>query len=468
MGDRISEKLARFAWSLRYESIPDRCIQRLKECLLDSIGCGIFGTTTRHGQIAGRFVMGLGGKGPCTLWAHQFKGPSLNVSLALGIFIHSYDFDDTHNEAKLHPASAVVPAALSIAEEQGSSGKEFLTALAAGYEVMIRVSLGAGPNAVKMRGWHLTGVCGTFGAAVAVAKLYRLDFHQLLNAFGLAGSQSAGVWAFNIEGAMSKHFHPGRAAQSGILSVLLAKKGFTGPSQILEAEDGGLCRAISDAYEFERILKGLGEFFETERTSIKPYPICRSVHSSIDAIKKLKSHSPIDPSDVEKIKVYNSEVVKVQTGWEYFPSTVLKAQMSMQYNVAISLLYPDVLPDQFSEERLRDPEICKLAQKVEVVVDPEINRVYPKQFPSIVEVIMRDGRKFVEYVNSPKGSSENPLSDEEIKNKFKDAVYDVLIPRNVKLSEAPSFGQPINIYDKNSKGAEAYEKLAKEILSGKE
>ncbi|RLE13124.1 hypothetical protein DRJ04_04915 [Candidatus Aerophobetes bacterium] len=418
MENAVSEKLARFAYLLEYESTPQSCIERIKQNLLDSIGCGIFGTTTRPGQIAANLVMELGGEGTCTLWSYQFKGPLLNVALALGIFIHSYDFDDTHNEAKLHPASAVVPAALCIAEELNSSGRDFLTALTAGYEVMIRTSLGAGPNAVKMRGWHLTGVCGTLGAAAAAGKLAGLDFPSFQSALGLAGSQSAGVWAFNVEGAMSKRLHPGRAAQSGILSVLLARKGFTGPRQILEAEDGGLCRALSDEYDFRRITKDIGKVFEAEKTSIKPYPSCRSVHSSIDAVKKLKSENTINPADIETILVYNSKVVKVQTGWEYIPSTPLKAQMSMQYNVAVAFLEHDVLPDQFTEDKLKDPQICDLARRVKVIVDPEIDKIYPKEFPSIVEVILKNGRRLKVRVDSPKGSPKNPLSYEEVKKKF--------------------------------------------------
>lgn len=418
MQNLVSEKLGRFAYLLDYNNIPKSCLKTMKRNLLDSIGCGIFGATTEPGQIAADLVKDLPGEGPGTLWACQFKGPVLNVALGLGIFIHSYDFDDTHNGAKLHPASAVLPAALCMGEEMGSSGRDLITALIAGYEVMIRVSLGAGPNAVKMRGWHLTGVCGTLGAAAAAGKLAHLSFPFFQSALGLAGSQSAGVWAFNVEGAMSKRLHPGKAAQSGILSVILARRGFTGPKQILEAEDGGLCRALSDEYDFSKITEGLGEIFETEKTSIKPYASCRSVHSSIDAVKKLKSNYAINPTDIETVLVYNSAVVKTQTGWEYIPSTPLKAQMSMQYNVAVAFLEGDVLPAQFAKQKLSDPQICDLARRVKFVVDSEIDQIYPKEFPSIVEVILKDGKCIKARVDSPKGSPKNPLSYQEVKEKF--------------------------------------------------
>jgi len=443
VGNLVSERLARFAYLLDYDSISQSCAESMKRSLLDSIGCGIFGTTTKPGQIAADLVKELPGEGPCTLWSCQFKGPVLNVALGLGILIHSHDFDDVHNGAKLHPASAVLPAALCMGEELDSSGRDLLTALTAGYEVMIRVSLGAGPNAVKTRGWHLTGVCGTLGAAAAAGKLGHLDFSSFQSALGLAGSQSAGVWAFNVEGAMSKRLHPGKAAQSGILSALLARRGFTGPKQILEAEDGGLCRALSDNYNFTKITEGLGEVFEAEKTSIKPYSSCRSIHSSIDAVKKLKSEYAINPVDIETILVYNSAVVKVQTGWEYTPSTPLKAQMSMQYNVAVAFLEPDVLPAQFIEQKLNDPQICDLAHRVKFIVDPEIDQIYPKEFPSIVEVVLKDGRKFKTRVDSPKGSPKNPLSYEEVKKKFLD-----LAMVKISLSRAEQIFEIVNRFER--------------------
>lgn len=56
--------------------------------------------------------------------------------------------------------------------------------------------------------------------------------------------------------------------------------------------------------------------------------------------------------------------------------------------------------------------------------------------------------------------------DEEARGFFKDLVFDTVIPRNVRLSEAPSFGEPIIIYDKKSKGAKAYKNLVKELTHG--
>jgi chromosome partitioning protein len=53
---------------------------------------------------------------------------------------------------------------------------------------------------------------------------------------------------------------------------------------------------------------------------------------------------------------------------------------------------------------------------------------------------------------------------DEVRDFFETKVFNTLIPRTVRLSEAPSFGQPVTLYDSSGKGAEAYRSLAKEVV----
>ncbi len=410
--------LAKFLANLTFEDIPPKTLTQVKAAFLDSLGCGLFGSTLVWSQKVNALVKEMGGKGEATLWANQFRGPAANVALGLGTMIHSFDFDDYHN-AKLHPGAVVVPAALAIAEREGSSGKEFLAAVVAGYEAMIRISLATGPGASRQKGWHLTGTCGTFGAAAAAGKLLRLDRQGMASALGMAGTQSAGLWAFTADGSESKRFHPGRSAQSGIMAALLAQRGYRGPTQILEAKDGGFCQATSDSFNLERLTVGLGKKFEAEDVVLKPYSCCGSLHSTIDATRALAQTHKIKPQEVAKIRVHNSQVVKLQCGFEYEPMGPLQAQMSLQYCTAISLLDGQVLVDQFREERLSDPKVLDLAHRVEFVLDPEIDAIYPEKFASKVEIVLKDGRSLWLRVDSPKGSPENPMTSEEAAEKFK-------------------------------------------------
>ena len=410
--------LAEFITHLKFEDIPRKCLEQVKAAFLDSLGCGLFGSTLEWSQKVNSLVKEMGGKEEATLWANGFRGPAANVALGLGTMVHSFDFDDYHN-AKLHPGAAVLPAALTIAEREGSSGKDFLTALVVGYETMIRVSLATGPNSSRKQGWHLTGTCGTFGAAAAAGKLLHLDVQGMASALGMAGTQSAGLWAFTADGSESKRFHPGRSAQSGILAALLAKRGYRGPTQILEAKDGGFCQATSDSFNLERLTAGLGKKFEAENVILKPYSCCGSLHSTIDATRELAKMHKLNPGDVQRIRVHNSQVVNLQCGFEYQPLGPLQAQMSMQYCTAIALLDGQVLVDQFREERFSDPGALDLASRVEFVLDPEIDAIYPEKFASKVEIVLKDGRSLWFRVDYPKGSPENPMTSGEVEGKFK-------------------------------------------------
>lgn len=439
---QITKQLAEFIAGLDFSSIPTETAHQVKLAFLDGIGCAFYGLSTPWGAIVADLAKERGQRPEATVIGAGFAADLEYAVMANGTLIHSFDFDDYHN-AKLHPAAAVSPAALAVAEKDGLSGQQLLIALVAGYETMIRISLGTGPNASRLRGWHLTGTCGTFGAAAAAAKLKEFDANLTQNALGLAGTQSSGLWAFNADGAMSKRLHPGRAAQSGILAIMLAGKGFTGPGQILETVDGGFCRATSDDYHLEIIVDGLGEYFEAGRVCIKPYACCGSIHSAIDAALALRRENKIEPGQIDHVNVYGSNVVKVQTGWDYHPTTVLQAQMSIKYSVAAALIDGQVLISQFSEEKIRDEQMIALANLIKFIVDPEMDALYPKKFCNEVEVVLKDGISHRCRVDDPKGSPMCPLTDDEVFSKFRDlaniagksAQADAIIDRVMRLEE---------------------------------
>jgi 2-methylcitrate dehydratase PrpD len=215
------------------------------------------------------------------IWGRGQRARANDAAFTNGIAAHAFELDDYHN-AKAHPGAVVVPAALAIAERVDASGEDCLLAIVIGYETLIRTAMVLDPIATRKRGWHLTGVAGTLGAAAACASLLRLDAEHTACALGLAGTQSSGLFAFNADGAMSKRFHAGRAAQAGVVAAELAARGFTGPTAFYEADDGGLLRAFSDAPVKERLVTGLGDIYEATQISFKPYSCCGSTHAYID------------------------------------------------------------------------------------------------------------------------------------------------------------------------------------------
>ena len=426
----VTQAFAHFTSNLRFEELDLPLVNTIKKSLLDGVGCGLYGGCLPWCQIVNDFIKEQRGKKESTLWLQKFKGPSMNVSLGLGTMIHSFDYDDYH-QAKVHPGAVVIPAAIAMGERMGASGKAALTAMVAGYETMIRVSLATGPNASRLKGWHLTGTTGTFGAAAAAGILLRLNQDEMASALGMAGTQSAGLWAFIADGAMSKRFHAGRSSQSGIMGALLAQKGYKGPTQILEAEDGGFCRATSDRVDFSLAIDGLGEKFLSGEVNIKPYACCASAHSAIDAVRDLVQAHKIVPPDIERIFVKTARGVKVQCGFPYEPLSVLQAQMSLQYTIAVFLLEGKALVEQFTEEKISDPKILELANRVEIVLDDEVEKVYPDRFANKVEILLRSGERFETRVDFAKGSSERPMSFEEVAEKFESLAGRVITQQQI-------------------------------------
>ncbi|MCW5605633.1 MAG: MmgE/PrpD family protein, partial [Burkholderiales bacterium] len=283
-----TREVASWVAHLRHADLPPRTREVVRCAILDTLGAGVYGYRTPWAGMLLEWARSGGGKAEATVWSEA--APALraaDAALVNATAAHAFELDDYHN-AKLHPGATVIPAALAMAEKLGADGERLVTAIAAGYEVMIRTSLALNPAAARLRGWHLTGVCGPLGAAAACASLLQLGPEQTAWALGLAGTQGAGTWAFNADGAMSKRFHAGKAAHSGVMAAELAALGFTGPTQIYEFADGGILKAFSDASDPAPLTNDLGSRWHLDSTAVKPYSCCASAHAYIDAALELR------------------------------------------------------------------------------------------------------------------------------------------------------------------------------------
>ncbi|MBI3043202.1 MAG: MmgE/PrpD family protein [Betaproteobacteria bacterium] len=414
-----TRELARWVSSLRYHDLPPRTKEVVRIVLLDTLGCGVYGHATPWAKTLLKWARaGAPARGEASVWGET--SPSLraaDAALVNGTAAHGFELDDYH-QAKLHPGAVVIPAAVAMAEKLGAGGEQLVTAIAAGYEVMIRSSLALNPSAARLRGWHLTGVCGPFGAAAACASLLGLDEDRTAWALGLGGTQGSGLWAFNADGTMSKRFHAGRAAQSGVLAAELAALGFTGPTQIYEFQDGGVLKAFSDASDPAPLTRDLGRVFHLDATSIKPYSCCGSTHSYVDAALELRRRlgTPWDAN--RRVRVGMAKVVDVQCGFPYVPGSALNAQMSLRYVVAAALMEGQALPPQFSDEKISDPALADLAGRIECERDPALDQLYPARFAAWVAA--EDKGRWVRVdVLDPLGSAANPVDARGVVEKFR-------------------------------------------------
>jgi 2-methylcitrate dehydratase PrpD len=415
-----TRELAGWIAQLRYADLPARTRETVRLALLDTIGCGVYGHATPWARMLLQWAnAGAPARGEATVWGEN--APSLraaDAALVNGTATHGFELDDYHN-AKLHAGAVVIPAAIALAEKLDSDGERLVTAIAAGYEVMIRSSLALNPSAARLRGWHLTGVCGPFGAAAACAVLLGLNEEQTAWALGLGGTQGSGLWAFNADGTMSKRFHAGRAAYSGVLAAELAALGFMGPTQIYEFHDGGVLKAYSDASDPAPLTADLGKNYRLDANRIKPYSCCGSAHSYVDAAFELRRRLGTPWNAKRRVRVGLAKVVDVQCGFKYFPTSALNAQMSLRYVVAAALLEGQVLPPQFADAKLSDPAITALAQSLELEHDPALDKLYPEHFAAWVAAQDDNGQWQRVDVLDPLGSDANPVGERGIIEKFR-------------------------------------------------
>lgn len=420
--------LANYICSFQLNELPLPVLNAVKGCILDNLGAAL-GAAKSNELIAIRNVydeiVGSGGGYASYVWG---DGAPENLSVALlinGMMAHELELDDVHTASKSHIGAVVVPTAWTIADALGSSGWELLEAVLVGYEVMSRVGMGMDVTSNRKRGWHSTGIIGTFGSAAAAAKLLKLDQEQTANALGMAGTQSSGLWAFLAEGASCKKLHTGRAAVNGFDACLMAKGGMTGAKHILDAIDGGLYRAVSDSFQVDKVCAGLGTQYEVLAVDKKPYPCCRTTHPGIDGAISLRKNG-LRPENIESVTVETYEIGVLQCGAEKYPETPVEAKFSIRYTCAAAFVKGKVTQSEFSADALNDSEIMRIARSTRVISSKEYSDRYPNRWGSCISVVCKDGTKQICRVDDMSGSVSVPLSATQEYHKFVGLVEPIL------------------------------------------
>jgi 2-methylcitrate dehydratase PrpD len=418
----ITQELAGYCSRMKFNDLSDEVIDCAKYRFLDFISVACRGSKEDPSQTIYRFVKEMD-KGKGVIIGTQEKAPYLYSALANGTSSHAIEMDDVDNEASLHPGVVVFPSALATGEMVGASGKSFILAVVLGYEVMVRLGRALGAENSYQRGFHPTGTCGTFGSSVASSKILGLQEDEILNAIGISGSQAAGSMEYLAQGAWTKPFHAGWAAHSGMVAALLSGKGFKGPSSILEGRDGFL-HAYSNGADPSKVLEGIGSGLQILRTSVKPHACCRYMQPPIDAVLKVVNENNLRPEQVKKIKVgvlrAGAPLIAEPIESKYNPQSIVDAQFSMPFGAAAALLYGKAGLKEFQLSTIRSRPVREMMRKVECIVDPELDRTFPKQWRATAEILTEDQKRYFTTVEYPNGDPENPLSWEEMIERFHD------------------------------------------------
>lgn len=417
MTTTCAQQLARRFAALSYHHVTSYSRHAMKRLLLDYLGVALAGSRSESGRIAGRFARMQGGRAQASLIGQGGRVPMASAAFANAISSHSIELDDIDVLALFHFSPPVFSAALAVAEFTGASGRQLLTALAAGCEMMERASKATNPS-LRDRGFHTTPACGVFGATVAAGKLLRLNETKLTSALGLAGAQASGLMEM-YGPSMQKRFNPGPTARNGVTAALMAQLGFTGADTVFEGERG-FCRAFSDEALPERLTAGIGQPYRLD-IEFKPYSCARPIHNAIDCALDIRSKSNVDPRAIERIHVAR------HPDWARYhlnraPRTYHEAQVSLPFSVAVALIEGQALLAQYSDRNIRNPLVKRLAVATEITTDASL----PRGVSCKMTVTTRDGRQSTSQVDDPKGSIRNPMSDSEIRAKFDSLAQPVL------------------------------------------
>jgi len=427
----LAQALAEFAAARTFDDLPPEVVRSVELRLLDTLGICLAARDFGLADGVASMVDVWGGRPEAHLIGGGPVCPAPNAALVNGTLAHSLDFDDTHLPSVLHPSASILPAVLAMAEAAARSGAEALVAAAIGIEVTVRIGMAgyvpAAGNVFFERGWHATSICGTLGAAVAGARLLGLDGDGIQHALGIAASFGSGVIEGNRAGGTVKRVHCGWAAHAGLIAALMARQGITGPPTALEGRFGFFQAFLSGEYAPAAITDGLGERWEVPGIFFKPYPANHYTHAGIDAALAIRARlgADFDVQAIERIEL-GCAASPLRTIGEpreakITPRSGYHAQFSGPFTVAAALLGGGGLGvyfEDFSDAMALDPARLALAAKVTTFVDPACEAVFPREFPAVLRVYLRDGRVLEERVMHNRGGPHRPLSDTELQHKF--------------------------------------------------
>jgi 2-methylcitrate dehydratase len=410
--------MSRWAAGLRYEDLSQEAVYQAKRFLLDSVGCALGGYRQHDVKIALEVLGEIAGRGPATVIGTGERIDAVSAALANALMIRCMDYNDIYwKQDPSHP-SDIFPAAMACCERAGSGGKELIVGLVLGHEFEMRLCEAAFPG-IRERGWHHATLTA-FVSPIVAGRALHLSWEQIQHAIGISASRHCTLGAVTAgKLTMMKNTVDPMATQSGVLAALLAEKGYSGPEHVVDGKEG-LTHVFGPEWKLDLLTDGLGESWRITQCGMKAFPTEALTHTPISAVLDLVKTNDLHPEQVEKIQIRSlaraADILSDPS--KYDPHTRETADHSLPYVIAAALVDRQVTPVQFTMEKILDPKIRAQLNKVEVVADPEIEKVFPALQRVIVNITTTDGRVLSKQLDFPKGDPRNPLTDQEVEEKF--------------------------------------------------
>jgi 2-methylcitrate dehydratase len=424
--ETITAKMSRWAAELEYKQLSQEAVYQAKRFLLDSAGCALGGFQQHDVIIALEVLNEIAGRGPATVIGTGKKIDAVSASLANALMIRCMDYNDIYwKQDPSHP-SDIFPAAMACCERAQSNGKELIVGFVLGHEFEMRLCEAAFPG-IRERGWHHATLTA-FVSPIVAGRALRLPWEQIQHAIGISASHHCTMGAVTAgKLTMMKNTVDPMATQSGVLAALLAEKGYSGPEHVIDGKEG-LAHCYGPEWKLNLLTDDLGESWRITQCGMKFFPTEALTHAPISAVLDLVKNNDLRPENVEKIQIRSlaraADILSDPS--KYDPLTKETADHSLPYVIAAALADRQVTPAQFEMKKIMDPTIRAQLKKVEVVADPEIEKVFPALQRVIVNITTTEGRTFSKQLDYPKGDPRNPLSDAEIEEKFSALAEEVL------------------------------------------
>jgi len=418
MPDTITATMARWAADLTFGDIGDAAIHEAKRYLLDSLGCAFGGFRQEDARIAMAVLDEIGGEGPATILGSGTRTDPVTASLANALMVRVMDYNDIYWQQDPSHPSDIIPAAIACGERAEGNGEDLIVGIVLGHEFEMRLCEAAFPG-IRERGWHHATLTA-FVSPIVAGRMLGLSWQQIQHAIGISASRHATLGAVTAgKLTMMKNTVDPMATQSGVLAALLAEKGYTGPEHVIDGKEG-LAHCFGPEWKLEVLVDGLGDSWRIERCGMKAFPTEALTHAPISAVLDIVHQNDLKPDQIEQVHIRSlaraADILADPS--KYDPHTKETADHSLPYVIAAAIADRQVTPAQFEPDKIKDPTIRAQLNKVKVVADPEIEAVFPKLQRVIVTVKTSDGRELTKQLDYPKGDPRNPLTDQEIEEKF--------------------------------------------------
>jgi 2-methylcitrate dehydratase len=422
----ITARMADWASRLRFEDLPQDAVYQAKRFLLDSLGCALGGFRQHDVEIALQVLDEIAAPGPCTVIGSGRKIDPVSAALANALMVRVMDYNDIYwKQDPSHP-SDIIPAAIACCERAASDGRELLVGIVLGHEFEMRFCEAAFPG-IRERGWHHATLTA-FVSPIVAGRALHLDAAKIQHAIGISASARATLGAVTAgKLTMMKNTVDPLATQSGVLAALLAERGYTGPEHVLDGKEG-LAHCLRPQWKLEVLTEGLGESWRINQCGMKAFPTEALTHAPISAVLDLVQEHDLKPEEVTKVHIRSLARAAdiLADASKYDPRSKETADHSLPYVIAAALVDRQVTPQQFMPQKISDPAIRAQLKKVEVVADPEIEKLFPALQRVIVKIHTADGRALQRQLDYPKGDPRNPLTDREVEEKFEALARPVL------------------------------------------